>query len=165
MKSLVISKTAIRQDAVGRFCLNDLHRAAGGQSKHRPGQFARTDQFKGLVAELRKEGVRDFAQAPVAKVNDGFNNGTYVCKELVYAYAMWISPAFNLQVIRAYDSLQFSAMSLYQQLQALVAEEVSTQVRASFGARLMLERKRAIPEFRRRRELLESELQPSLQLH
>ncbi|MGB3432387.1 Rha family transcriptional regulator [Achromobacter sp.] len=77
--------------------------------------------------------------------------------------------AFKVRLIREFyrmrGALNLRSQNLYQQLQALVAEEVSTQVRASFGARLMLERKRAIPEFRRRRELLESELQPSLQLH
>lgn len=66
---------------------------------------------------------------------------------------------------RMRQALNQRSQNLYQQLQALVAEEVSTQVRASFGSRLMLERKRAIPEFRKRRERLEAEIQPSLQLH
>lgn len=77
--------------------------------------------------------------------------------------------AFKVRLIREFyrmrDALNQRTQNLYQQLQALVAEEVETQVKASFGSRLMLERKRAIPEFKRRRERLESEIQPSLHLH
>lgn len=77
--------------------------------------------------------------------------------------------AFKVLLIREFyrmrDALNQRTQNLYQQLQALVAEEVSTQVRASFGSRLMLERKRAIPELRKRREWLEHEIQPSLTLN
>ncbi|MCX5592534.1 KilA-N domain-containing protein [Alcaligenes endophyticus] len=161
MNHLIISSMAIRQDGNGQFCLNDLHRAAGGLPKHRPGQFMRLETTKGLVYEIQCADQRSAFQI----INGGPQRGTYVCKELVYAYAMWVSPAFCLKVIRAYDQQQNNAMGLYQQLQALIAEEVSTQVRASFGSRLMLERKRAIPLLRERRERIESELQPELFIH
>lgn len=77
--------------------------------------------------------------------------------------------AFKVRLIREFyrmrDALNQRTQNLYQQLQELVAEEVSTQVRASFGSRLMLERKRAIPDLKKRRERIEAELQPALFIH
>jgi len=51
------------------------------------------------------------AVEPFKVVNGGPLRGTYACKQLVYAYAMWISPKFHIQVIRAYDSLITSKAS------------------------------------------------------
>jgi hypothetical protein len=103
MTDLVIQETYIRRDDDGRYCLNDLHRASGGHKRHRPGYWLTNAQTKALAAELK--GGAGNPAGPIATLNDGINNGTYVAKELVYAYAMWISPAFALKVIRTYDAL------------------------------------------------------------
>ena len=101
MKTLSIGNNSIRQFD-GLYSLNDLHKAAGGADKHRPGLFvanAHSDQS----SDNRKLS-RNSCIARKCK-RGGTLQGTYGCKELVYAYAMWISPAFMLQVIRAYDTL------------------------------------------------------------
>lgn len=99
MTNLVISETFIRQDDDGRYCLNDLHHASGSKAEHRPGHFLRNKQTKGLIREMAT------AQICAVRSAEGASGGTYVAKELVYAYAMWISPAFALKVIRSYDSM------------------------------------------------------------
>lgn len=100
MNNLVtIANISIRQDSEGRYSLNDLHRASGAEKRHGPSYWLGTQQTRELIAELETTGI------PVVTL-EGRNGGTFVAKELVYAYAMWISAAFHLKVIRAYDQIQ-----------------------------------------------------------
>lgn len=66
---------------------------------------------------------------------------------------------------RMRDALQQRTNNLWQQMHALIAQEVESKVRASFGSHLMLERKKEIPGFREQFARLETEIQPALPLH
>lgn len=76
---------------------------------------------------------------------------------------------FKVRLVREFfrmrDELGRREQSLWQQMQALIAREVESKVRASFGSHLMLERKREIPAFDAERDLLERQIQPSLLSH
>ncbi len=121
---MVIDGIEVRRDVHGRYCLNDLHRAAGGEQKYRPKYWLDNKQTRELIEQLFTEGgippseqnqsvsffqggsdTRSLARAPVNTVRGGAEQGTYVCKELVFAYAMWISPSFHLKVIRTFDRI------------------------------------------------------------
>lgn len=143
--NLVISSTAIRTDAEGRYCLNDLHTAAikeGANNRTKePGKFMSSPQTIGLIEEI--ESTQNLGSLAVSTVM-GRNGGTYVCKELVYAYAMWVSPKFHLQVIRAYDAmtvkpeqppanlsrLQLIELAMQAEQERLVLEEKATALEA-----------------------------------
>ena len=105
---LVIGSFSIRQDEDGRYCLNDLHKASGGDKKHQPAYFVRNQQTKDLIEIIESENddlqICRSKQAVNSIRGKGLEQGTYVVKELVYSYAMWISAKFHLMVIRAYDS-------------------------------------------------------------
>lgn len=96
-QALTIHNISIRQDIEGRFCLNDLHKASGGEDKHRPTYWLKNQQTIDLQKEIEIDGI------PSIVKKQGL--GTFVVKELVYSYAMWISAKFQLVVIRAYDAL------------------------------------------------------------
>jgi hypothetical protein len=171
MQFLKIQDTSIRQDADGRYCLNDLHRAAmalgRANANHRPGSFMRRKETAALIEAAEKR-CTDSRIAPVAIIKGGLpgsTQGTFVSKPLVYAYAMWIDADFHLDVIEAFDSVKRGDLGLWQQMQALIAQEVESKVRASFGSHLMLERKREIPYFEDERRQLETLIQPTLLPH
>jgi hypothetical protein len=105
MSELIVADVSVRQDSEGRYCLNDLHKAAGGEEHHAPNRFTRSEQFIGLMKEL----TPNLAYLPMKSKR---GSGTFVCKELVYSYAMWISPKFHLKVIRAYDTLQTQGIAV-----------------------------------------------------
>jgi hypothetical protein len=109
--ALTISDISIRQDDQGRYCLNDLHKAAGSKSKDQPSKWLITQQAVDLIDILKSEitdtGILVTDKNQPLKVYQGGNGwqGTFVLKPLVYAYAMWISAKFHLAVISAYDAL------------------------------------------------------------
>ncbi len=113
--NLIINHRDIKCDALGRFNLNELHIAAGGDKKYQPAFWLRSDRTQKLIKQLideKQAGITFCENAehkfkPVHTIQGkGKEQGTYVVKELVYDYAMWISPQFSLKVIRAFDALQ-----------------------------------------------------------
>ena len=94
--ALTLGNITIRQQN-GLFSLNDLHKAAGGEAKHQPALFMRMEQTQALITEIGNS-----TDSQSFKTKEGRNGGTYACRELVIAYAAWISAAFHLKVIRVF---------------------------------------------------------------
>ena len=106
-KTIEIDGAVIRQDDQGRYCLNDLHKASGSEQKNQPRYFLENKQTQDLVQALTDSGI---PLSPINVIRGGLEQGTYVVKQIVYAYAMWISAAFNLKVINTFDAVATGAM-------------------------------------------------------
>ena len=85
--NIVVAGVAIRRDENGLYCLNDLHRASGNEKRHGPSYWLAIKQTQDLAAEISITGI--------SGIQSKQGLGTFVAKEMVYAYAMWISPAFQ----------------------------------------------------------------------
>lgn len=70
--------------------------------------------------------------------------------------------AFIIEFNRMAEALAAGEKNLWQRLQAVIARETESAVKASFGSRLMLERKRELPRFRDEIAELQGQIQPSL---
>ncbi|MFA9488987.1 MULTISPECIES: P22AR C-terminal domain-containing protein [unclassified Mannheimia] len=101
MSNLQIFSNSIRTFE-NLYSLTDLHKASGGEAKHKPVLFLSNQQTKDLIAEIEQESKVGISTLAVKTVRGGKNPSTYACKEIVIAYAAWISPQFHLVVLRAF---------------------------------------------------------------
>ena len=111
MSNLTILNNSIRQSD-NLYSLTDLHRASGGEQKHKPVLFLSNQQTKELISEIEIEGKVGIPTSVVKTVRGGKNPSTYACEELMLAYAMWISPKFHLVVLRAFLNLHKKTTAL-----------------------------------------------------
>ncbi|WP_238149170.1 KilA-N domain-containing protein [Arsenophonus endosymbiont of Aleurodicus floccissimus] len=95
-KLVVIENTIVRQDAFGRYCLNDLHRAAVAQGKatesQHPSNFLRGDGIASFVQSLSNAQKR----ASVNVIKGGIESGTWADELVTIRYTAWIEPAFQV---------------------------------------------------------------------
>ncbi|EIM14220.1 KilA-N domain-containing protein [Pseudomonas chlororaphis] len=121
MSALMIAGIEIHKDQDGRFSLNDFHKAAGGETKHQPAFFMKRPETTELVEEIFNSSAGQ-SYSPVAS-KAGRYGGTYVVKELVYSYAMWISAKFHLHVIRTFESVAANDAVIPQERRLPVAAD------------------------------------------
>lgn len=89
----VICGVEITTDSEGRFNLNALHKASGGQKKNGPAYWLALESTKELVNELENQTT----EITVVK-KEGRFGGTFAHELLAVEYAGWISPSYRLQV-------------------------------------------------------------------
>lgn len=105
-KTITIFNKTIRQDADGRFCLNDLHKAAiaNGQAtdNHKPAKFLRNENVKAFVKVLDLEGQN----CPSIQTIKGRGiTGTYATELVALRYAGWISPKVEVEVYKTFQKV------------------------------------------------------------
>ncbi len=114
-KSLpVIAGVDITTDAEGRFNLNALHKASGGEKKDGPTYWLALESTQNLMNELDK-------QTTVISVvkKEGRHGGTFAHELLAVEYAGWISASYRLKVNQTF--LDFKAGKLQPAFDPMVA--------------------------------------------
>ena len=104
--SITIGTTTIHQSDNGLYLLTDLWKASGGLKKDRPTNWLILESTKKYIAFLGRKTVNVNKSSFFLTIQGKDTQGTYVCKTLVYSYAMWISPEYHDLVITTFDELQ-----------------------------------------------------------
>jgi hypothetical protein len=133
----VIAGVEINTDEHGRFSLNALHKASGGEAKNGPSHWLANQKTQDLVQELKTQTTEN----PVVK-KEGRNGGTFAHEILAVEYAGWVSPAFRIKVNQAFiDSRKGEAFHAQPVSQDKLSREVRLQMRefGKFGKLMGLE--------------------------
>lgn len=131
----VIAGVEITTDEFGRFNLNALHRASGGEKKNGPSYWLSLETTKDLIEALGEK-LGD-TEIPVSVIRGGVTQGTFAHELLAISYAGWISPAFQLQVNQVF--LDYRTGKLGQVTPQLTTMEILQIAMQSEQERLRLE--------------------------
>lgn len=103
---IAIEGVKVRQDDEGRYCLNDLHKAAMAAGKatlsQRPGEFLKT----GSVSAFAQTLTDAKKSASVITVRGGKGQGSYGVELVAIRYAAWLDPSFEIQVYETFQALR-----------------------------------------------------------
>ena len=98
-----IANLTINQSSNGLYSINDIHRASGGLAKHQPAAWMRLQSTTNLIRLMESQVINQQSKNLVVETiegrNYGGNSGTFVCRKLVVAYALWISTEFFSHVL------------------------------------------------------------------
>lgn len=113
IKAPVIADVQITTDSHGRFNLNALHRASGGEKKKGPSYWLALQGTKELIQTLIEQQLTDteITVSPIDSIKGGMTQGTYAHELLAISYAGWISPAFQLQVNKVFSEFKKGSLS------------------------------------------------------
>ena len=100
---LVINNIEVKSNEDGLFSLADLWRSTGNNKNKKPSKWLSLKGTIGKIDYLCLDRKRALSNQQV--ISKSVHNYTYVCKELVYSYAMWINDEYHFKVIHAFDAL------------------------------------------------------------
>ena len=103
--SITIGSITIHQSENGLYLLTDLWKASGGAKKDQPNRWRFLNGTQEYIKFLGTKTGNVEKSSYFLTIQGKENQGTYVCRQLVYSYAMWISPAFHDLVIDTFDQL------------------------------------------------------------
>ena len=113
--NITVFEKTIRIDAEGRFCLNDIHKAAMANGKatesQRPGSFFQSESVQSFI-----EAVDENATIVAVKKTQGRNGGTYATELVALRYAGWISPKVEVEVYRTFQKVAHADEALTHDL-------------------------------------------------
>lgn len=100
---LVINNIEVSQNEDGLYSLVDLWKSTSNKKNKSPSKWLDLKGTESKIEYLCLDRKRVQLNQQVTSKNEyGY---TYVCKELVYSYAMWISDKYHFEVIHAFDAL------------------------------------------------------------
>lgn len=104
--NITVFEKTIRIDADGRFCLNDIHKAAMANGKatesQKPSEFLRHDKVKDFISEVDLEAGN---RASIKTVKGRGITGTYATELVALRYAGWISAKVEVEVYRTFQKV------------------------------------------------------------